>query len=41
MINNDEDKTEEYNFGWWPEVVGIVAVAALMVFLISYADGIM
>lgn len=30
-----------HSFGWWPEAVGVVGVAALLWFLIAFATGIM
>ena len=30
-----------YELGWWPEIVGAVAVAALTWFLITYSTGIL
>lgn len=42
-LNQDYDiyKPEDYDLGWWPEIVGTVSVAAMLTFLIMLADGIM
>lgn len=41
-MHSDDDKDPEvYEFGWWPEIVGALGVAALLTFLITLATGIM
>ncbi|WP_424988282.1 hypothetical protein [Microbulbifer sp. S227A] len=40
QTSNDNDPTV-YDFGWWPELAGILGVAALITFLVSCATGIM
>lgn len=38
MDSNDEDY-EIYEFGWWPEMFGVIGVALLIWFLIAFARG--
>ena len=38
MDTNDEDH-EVHEFGWWPEIVGAIAVGLLIWFLIAFARG--
>jgi len=41
-LNNEEKSAHEVTvFGWWPELVGVFMVAAMLWFLIGLADGIM
>ncbi len=39
MDTNDDDDREVYDFGWWPEIFGAVALAALIWFLFTFARG--
>ncbi len=41
MQSPDHDDPRIYEFGWWPEIVGALGVAALAAFLITFATGIM
>lgn len=38
-MDTSNQKHEVYEFGWWPEIVGAVGVAALVTFLIVFARG--
>jgi hypothetical protein len=35
----DSNEVENYDFSWWPDVVGYCMVAAMMAFLFTMADG--
>lgn len=41
MQADNNEKPPVYDFGWWPEVVGLLAVCALVTFLIRLSTGIM
>ncbi|WP_256363950.1 hypothetical protein [Phaeobacter sp. 11ANDIMAR09] len=38
MDTNDEEH-KVYDFGWWPEIVGALAVGLLLFYLIAFARG--
>ncbi|WP_280520586.1 hypothetical protein [Phaeobacter sp. J2-8] len=38
MDTNDEDH-KIYDFGWWPEIIGAIAVVTLVWALIAFARG--
>ncbi len=34
-----ENEYEVYEFGWWPEIIGVLGVFALLWYLITFARG--
>ena len=38
-MDTNEEEHEVYEFGWWPEIVGAVAVIVLVWALIAFARG--
>jgi hypothetical protein len=38
-METKEDDYENYDFGWWPEIVGAVGVLMLVWYLIAFARG--
>ena len=38
-MDKREDEYEVYDFGWWPEIVGVIGVLLLVWYLITFARG--
>ena len=41
MQTNDHHGPEVYELGWWPEIVGAIAVMAISWFLVYFSTGIL
>ena len=39
MDTNENESIDVHRFGWWPEIVGAIGVALLVMFLITFARG--
>ena len=39
MDLNDVEEPKNYDFGWWPEIVGAAMVAAVIFLLMVFARG--
>ena len=38
-MDKRENDYEVYDFGWWPEIVGVIGVILLVWYLITFARG--
>lgn len=40
VAGSDREQAPIYDFGWWPEIVGLVLTITIVTFLITVADGV-
>jgi hypothetical protein len=38
-MEKKDQEYEIYDFGWWPEIVGVIGVILLICYLIAFARG--
>jgi hypothetical protein len=38
-VEKKDQEYEIYDFGWWPEIVGVIGVILLIWYLIAFARG--
>ncbi|WP_269748083.1 hypothetical protein [Enterovibrio coralii] len=41
MKTSDGKDPEIYEFGWWPEIAGVLMVAAVLGFLFGFSQGVL
>ena len=39
MAPEDDGENKVYEFGWWPELIGVIGVAGLIYYLFEFARG--
>lgn len=38
-MDMNDNEYEDYDFGWWPEIVGIIGLCLLLYYLIAHSRG--